>query len=255
MSTEIRSVQRALLVLRAMNEQTVWTLHELHQRTGVPKSSLHRLLCTLERERYVRTDPQVAGCYFLTREVAQLSRGITEKSALAEAAAPLMIATTREIRWPLSLGVIDEDRIRVVFCTMPYSPYAIRPSSTGRRYDMMKSALGRAYLANCPQVERRIIVEACSQSEGAERSPIDVWAMRRVLRETRALGYAIRYAGSTAESTTFAVPVFDDHGLRGVLGYSTYSRLMNPRMLQRFLPIVQATAKAIGAAALPLQEP
>ena len=32
MSTEVRSVQRALQILRVMNERVSWTLQELHQR-------------------------------------------------------------------------------------------------------------------------------------------------------------------------------------------------------------------------------
>lgn len=248
MGSEIRSVQKALLVLRVMNEQTGWTLHQLHARTQLPKSTLHRLLCTLEQEKYVRSDPERAGQYRLTSEVRALSRGITDKSDLAEAAAPLMIATTREIKWPLSLGVIDGSKIRVVFCTMPYSPYAIMPSSAGRRYDLLHSALGKAYLAFCTPTERRILVDSTRAHDDPEQRIDDVWLLRSLVRETRRQGYAIRFARSNAESTAFAVPVFSADELRGVLVYSTYAGLMNKRMLDRFLPMVRATAQAIGQA-------
>jgi IclR family mhp operon transcriptional activator len=251
MSEEIRSVQRALLVLRVMNERAGWSLHDLHARTQLPKSTLHRLLGTLEHEKYVRSDPAVPGQYRLTSEVAQLSRGITEKSELAEAAAPLMIATTREIKWPLSLGVIDGDKIRVVFCTMPYSPYAIMPSASGRRYDLKHSALGRAYLAFCQPAERRILVESTNTWAPPEDRIADMRSLRAMVRDIRRQGYSIRYGLSNAESTAFAVPVSDGAALRGVLVYSTYAGLMTPRMLERFLPLVQGTAQAIGRAVRP----
>ncbi len=98
MSTEVRSVQRALLILRVMNERSNWSLQELHQRTGLAKSTLHRLLSTLEAEKYVRTDPHAYGQYQLTPVVGNLSSGVTEQSRLVQVAGPLMIATTREIK-------------------------------------------------------------------------------------------------------------------------------------------------------------
>ena len=66
---------------------------ELHQRTGLAKSTLHRLLSTLETEKYVRTDPHVYGHYQLTQAVGNLSCGVTTQMQLAELAAPIMVST------------------------------------------------------------------------------------------------------------------------------------------------------------------
>ncbi|WCM87605.1 IclR family transcriptional regulator domain-containing protein [Acidovorax sp. NCPPB 3576] len=255
MSTEVRSVQRALLILRVMNERSTWSLQELHQRTGLAKSTLHRLLSTLESEKYVRSDPHAYGQYQLTLAVGNLSSGINEKLRLAEVAAPLMIATTRQIKWPLSLGVIEGHQIRVVFCTMPYSPYAIRPSSLGRRYELIPSALGRTYLSFCSRAERRILVESANLHGDESQKITDLWALRKIVQQTRRQGYAMRHARSNAESTAFAVPVFGGGVLRGTLVYSTFASQMDERMLKRFLPLVQATADRIGeeAAIMPGQ--
>lgn len=215
MSTEVRSVQRALQILRVMNERVSWTLQELHQRTGLAKSTLHRLLSTLESEKYVRTDPHVYGHYQLTQAVGNLSCGVTTQMQLAELAAPIMVSTTHAIKWPLSLGVIDHHQIRVVYCTMPYSPYAIRPSSVGRRYELTESASGRAYLSFCGPVERRILIEEMNSREDDGPRLTDLRAMRRMIRETRRQGFAVRYGHHRSESAALAVPVFSAGMLRG----------------------------------------
>ncbi len=248
MSTEVRSVQRALLILRVMNERASWSLQELHQRTGLAKSTLHRLLSTLEAEKYVRTDPHAYGQYQITPVVGNLSSGVTDQSRLIQVAGPLMIAATRDIKWPLSLGVVDRHQIRVVFCTMPYSPYAIRSSSVGQRYEMPVSALGQAYVAFCEPAERRILVESVNRREDQGPRFDDLWALRSMVRRVRRQGYAIQYAHDNSENTTFAVPVFSDGQLRGALVYSTFAGQMNERMLERFLPLVRATADRIGQA-------
>lgn len=251
MSTEVRSVQRALQILRVMNERVSWTLQELHQRTGLAKSTLHRLLSTLESEKYVRTDPHVYGHYQLTQAVGNLSCGVTTQMQLAELAAPIMVSTTHAIKWPLSLGVIDHHQIRVVYCTMPYSPYAIRPSSVGRRYELTESASGRAYLSFCGPVERRILIEEMNSREDDGPRLTDLRAMRRMIRETRRQGFAVRYGHHRSESAALAVPVFSAGMLR-VLVYTTFARQMDERMLKRAVPTVLGTAQRIGEALAPV---
>lgn len=252
MSTEVRSVQRALQILRVMNERVSWTLQELHQRTGLAKSTLHRLLSTLESEKYVCTDPHVYGHYQLTQAVGNLSCGVTTQMQLAEVAAPIMVSTTHAIKWPLSLGVIDRHRIRVAYCTMPYSPYAMRPSSVGRRYEITESASGRTYLAFCGPQERRIIIEEMNDREDDGPRLTDLNAMRHMIREIRKQGFAVRYGQHRSESAALAVPVFSAGMLRGVLVYTTFARQMDERMLKRAVPTVLATAQRIGEAFAPV---
>jgi IclR family transcriptional regulator, mhp operon transcriptional activator len=44
----IRSLERGLQVLRAMQEQPISSLHEINERTRIPKPTLLRILRTLE---------------------------------------------------------------------------------------------------------------------------------------------------------------------------------------------------------------
>lgn len=60
-----------------------------------------------------------SGSYRLTARVAELSAGYTERLALIDAGAPIALALTRRIRWPLALGTLDQDAIVVRYSTMP----------------------------------------------------------------------------------------------------------------------------------------
>src|SRR5690625_278133 len=115
--SSIRSVERALLLLRVMNERAVWSLKDLSACTGLPKSSIHRLLETLKKQHYVWNCEGMYGYYQLTDEVHELSKGATYKNRLVGIAAPVLIGTTKRIRWPLSLAVVDGCQLRVNFCT------------------------------------------------------------------------------------------------------------------------------------------
>jgi len=71
----IRAVVRALSVLRLMNTAQRWTIHELHGQTQLPKSTLFRVLATLQHEGYVKVDP-ARGQYTLNAKVRELSAGL-----------------------------------------------------------------------------------------------------------------------------------------------------------------------------------
>jgi IclR family transcriptional regulator, acetate operon repressor len=85
---QVQSLVRALTLLNRIAEAPGdrVSLTELAQQVGLPASTTHRLLTTLEQERYVRFDPDgrqwsvgvqafVAGCAFAkTRSLAGLAR-------------------------------------------------------------------------------------------------------------------------------------------------------------------------------------
>lgn len=241
----IRSVQRAFLVLRTMNEKPVWSLQELADRTGLPKSTLHRTLAALQEERYVRSHEDMYGHYQLTSAVEELSRGVVQQSRLVDVAAPIMIATTKRIKWPLTLAVVDGCQLRVNFCTMPYSPYAIRPSSYGRRYSLFGSALGRAYFAFCGRDERRILYDLHRREQAGADLP-GPCMLRSVITETRANGYGLRRGRKDSDSSALAVPVFAGDYLLGAMAYSTFSRALDDDVIRRYVPILKETAARIG---------
>ncbi|AEC22106.1 IclR family transcriptional regulator [Pusillimonas sp. T7-7] len=244
--TGIRSVQRAFQVLRAMNEKPIWSLQELQVSTGLPKSTLHRILLTLQDEHYVRCDEGMYGYYQLCSTVQELTKGVTTRSRLVDLAAPILITTTKRIRWPLSLGVVDGHEIRCSFCTMPYSPYAIRPSSFGRYYGLFDSALGKTYFAFCGQQERRILFNLNRARKPSEKSMPTWREMRFLIAGARRQGYGIRYGQKPSDSSAFAVPVFSNDELLAVLCYSAFSGSLDEVLLSQFLPVLKETAAAIG---------
>ncbi len=85
---QVQSLVRALALLNRIAEtpDPGATLTDLAQQVGLPSSTAHRLLTTLEQERYVRFDPEnrlwsvgvqafVTGCTFTkTRSLVALAR-------------------------------------------------------------------------------------------------------------------------------------------------------------------------------------
>jgi hypothetical protein len=160
MHDSVRAVERALHLMRLMNERESWTLHELSLRSGLAKATLHRLLRTLESEGYVRAPAGCVGIYRLTALTRQLSTGLTRHSLYADVAEHVIVSGTKAIRWPLSFAMAEGAFMRIVACGMPYSPLAAKPTSIGRRHSMFTSAVGKTYLAYCTAAERRAVMDA-----------------------------------------------------------------------------------------------
>lgn len=227
-----RSIRRALLVLRVLNEKEIWSLHDLQKRTGLPKSTLHRLLVTLQAEHYVHSGEEMHGLYRLSQNVRNLSSGYVEKNRLADVAAPLVIAATKKNKWPMAVAVIDGTEVRANVCTMPYSPYSMRPTCFGQRYDLLTSALGTAYLAFCSAKERRILLDLLRERRPASEMP-DASALRSLVRSVRARGYGMRVGTRSSESSAIAVPIQSAQGeVWGVLACSTFAQF-DPSWLER----------------------
>lgn len=242
----IRSVARALRLLDAMNERQPCSLAELHHATGLPKPTVFRILATLEAEGYVRSEGAL-GQYRLTARTRRLGAAYSEKSMVVDVGAPIVLAVTKAIKWPLAIGILDGDAIVVRYSTMPYSPLAVQATTLGHRLGLLESAMGQAYLAFCDDAERTILADllrAAAQGEALEA----VQQGLEHLPEVRARGYGLRLPKVAGASATVAVPIVRGTRLPGVLSMTTFGRVMNEKMLATHLPVLRQTATDIALA-------
>jgi IclR family mhp operon transcriptional activator len=242
---EIRSVRRALTLLRLLNQREVWDLHSLHERAQLPKPTVYRLLNTLCRAGYVQSE-RGTGEYRLDERVQELASGYTEKSLLVEIGAPVALSVTRRIRWPLALGTLSEDVIVVRYSTMPESPLAVQTTTLGHRLGLLESAMGFAYLAFCPASEYEILIALLSEAS-PRRASIDLSWIAAQVALTRRRGYGLRLpqAGSHS-SATLAVPIKHGEEVMGILSMTTFGRAMTKITIARHEPVLRETAATIA---------
>lgn len=220
----INAVVRAVDLLLALNRRPASTVDQLHRETRIPKPTVVRLLETLGHRGLVRRGPRY-GSYQLTALVGSLSAGYHGEPKIVEAAGPVAVRLTKEIKWPVSVATFELDTMVVRYSTIPYSPVAPYHAVLNRRYSMVRTATGRAYLAFCSAAEREIILQVVARNGDEEdaRFARDLDALGRVIAETRARGYAVRAPGMQAESLSIAVPIFDGDAVAASMNI-TWSR-------------------------------
>jgi IclR family mhp operon transcriptional activator len=227
-SSPIRAVSRAIELLQALNRQPISTVDDLHGQTGIPKPTIVRLLRTFAAKGLVCHAPK-HGAYYLTSQVESLSVGYHSVPRIVEAAAPLLDAMTRQVKWPMAVAVPDGNAVIIRYSTVPRSPLALLHSSVNMRLSMVTRALGRAFLAFCEKDELDIILKALSVSSDPQDSfARNLPAVRRVLSVVRAQGYATRDPRVRPVSNTIAVPVFENERVVATVGLTYISSALKP---------------------------
>lgn len=243
-SGTIRAIARAFQVLRLMNMQPTSSLHSLHLQTGLPKSTLFRILHTLQQEGYVSLEGSV-GVYRLTSKIREMSGGYTEKSLLVDVGSPAALRLTKQIKWPAAIGVLDGEEIVVRYSGMPYSPVAAHSTTLGRRLGLTDTAMGRTYLAFCPEVEREILFDMLRTAAGGSKLDHEALLLKE-LAAIRAQGFAVRQPSKQRRTATLATPIMHEDGVAGLLGMTTFGRLMTPATVAQYAPLLMEAAAEIG---------
>lgn len=218
----IRSVERTLAVLRAMNENTLSRITDLQEKTGLPSATLVRILETLTRLGYVRNHGRRVG-YTLTEKVLELSAGYHGLPLFLERAKDALLDLTAAIRWPAAMATLDGTAMVVRLSTIPESPLAHTHSTLQKRLDLLVRAHGRAYLAHCEVEERQRLYTRLRQ-EGVTQLDLDELdaRMRPILSQICHLGYAERDHEIDPQTTTVAMPVFFNGQLSATIGVTFF---------------------------------
>jgi DNA-binding IclR family transcriptional regulator len=188
------------------------SLAELSPRLGVPKTSLHRLLRTLERGGYLTSQ---AGVYRLGPSSFQLA-GLIGKSAPASTF-PACARTTlerlaRETQETVMLGVLTGEEPEVLYVDVIDSDAPIRFTlSAGDRRPLYCAASGKAVLAFLPAQAQRDYIRRTAftaftpQTSRKQHMP----ALLRAIGES---AVAFDNGGKVTGASGIASPIFDGAG-------------------------------------------
>ncbi|WP_299951170.1 DNA-binding transcriptional regulator [uncultured Ruegeria sp.] len=218
----IRSVERTLSVLQAMNEGNLSRISDLQDKTGLPSATVVRIIETLVSLGYVQNHGRRIG-YTLTEKVLELSSGFHGLPLILESAKSVLLDLTEAIRWPAAMATLDNVSMVVRLSTIPESPLAHTHSTLQKRLELLVRAHGRAYLAHCPDEERHSLYRKLIEQEVTQLDLPELDArMRPILSHVRHLGYAERDHEIDPQTTTVAMPVFFSGRLSATIGVTFF---------------------------------
>jgi IclR family mhp operon transcriptional activator len=230
-----------------LNRQQHTTVDQLHRVTLLPKPTIMRLLATLMAAGLVAKGERSIG-YRVTSDVQALSSGFHGGPLVAQAGRPWAYDLTRRLRWPAAIAVRDDARIAISVSTSATSTMSPFHATIGVRHSLVTRALGRAYLAWCPEEELRILLRMLEASSDPEDHPPNLErVVRTMIATTRRDGYALRDPKvEPRSSNTVAVPILLGSSVVGTIGMSFFRSAVSQRALtQELVPALRQASREI----------
>jgi len=190
----IRALERGLEIMQILRQKGSATLNEIYQTSGLPRPTILRILRTLEGAGWVRRGLD-DGFYRNSFKIGGMVRGLDHTDKLAEIAAPYLDALCRKVSWPSDLAVLNPDSLFMELkeTSRSLTPFLLNRDSIGHQINIPLSAVGRAYLAFCSEIDCNSILEQLRKSTDAANKLIhNKEKFADDLADIRLVGYATR---------------------------------------------------------------
>lgn len=253
-TSKTRSLERALDILELLGARGPSALHELQRVSGLPKSTLRRLLETLTRRQFVRRG--LADGIYRTNITApnrgnQTHQGMITR--LVNVATPLLLDVNDAIRWPIDLHIQHEGRMQIIESTRAISPLGFNhPYKPEIELNIFASASGLCYLSTLSNQRVLKVVDTLRNQEAwsLARYRISPKRLLQELESVRNNGYARRLSNQTDQNNFHAIatPIFSHNkGIGAVSVWWPRSYLPVAAFAERHAMRLQELARAISS--------
>jgi DNA-binding IclR family transcriptional regulator len=241
----VESADRLLRILEAFEprERDI-SLGDLADRVGLPKSSVHRLLCTLVAHGFVDRDP-VTRRYTLGIRLFELGSAAIHERGLYGAAQPLLEELSRSTGQTCHLAVLSGTE--AVYVYKVDGPANITMSSrVGGRAPCHATSIGKVLIAWAPD-ELVADVRAQPMRAFTPQTITSVAAFDAELARVRAQGYALDLEEYSEGLHCAAAAVRDQTGrVTSALGIAGPRARFEGERLTELIPVVMRAAGALS---------
>lgn len=184
------SLDKALALLDALGRLGHAGIKALSQTTGIPPSTVHRLLSVLAQGSYVRQDPKNRE-YRLSIKLLELGAKVRSGLDLAGLAGPFMKRLARQSGETVNLVVFDN--VEAVYVEQESETRSMLRMFTrvGARVPLYCSGVGKAFLATWDEQAVRGYFRRARALRRTPRTILDVEKLLGELAVIRGTGYAV----------------------------------------------------------------
>lgn len=155
----VKSVDRALCIIEKLKENSSGMgVTDLSTALGVSKSTIHRLLMSLNVENYVSQEPST-GKYLLGLKFIEIGELVSENLDIRKVTSSFLKELASRTQETVHLVIMEKNE--VVYIDKVESPATVRMySRVGKRTLMHCTGVGKVFLANLPtEVVQSILMQ------------------------------------------------------------------------------------------------
>lgn len=241
-SGQVQSLTRALSIMRVLAESLDgMTLSDVAQVVGLPPSTAHRLLTTLQQERFARFDP-LTSLWQVGVQAFIVGNAFTRTRDVVTMARPYMRRLMEESGETVNL-YLESDGEGICIAQIECRQLMRAIARPGGRVKMHYSGAGKAILAWLPDSQVTKILQRHGLPRATERTLDTPVRLRENLAAIRARGYAVDDEENAVGLRCVGAPVFDEHAqpLAGLSLSGPTARIADDR-----LPVLGALVAQIA---------
>ena len=207
MSQSVRAVERALDILLCFSrEEPTRSLTQIAESVHMSKTTVHRLLTTLENKRFISRD-KVTGLYRLGLRFIEMASLVLRDVDLHRWALPYLKRLSEEFGETIDLSILDGSH--VIYLEVIESPQRVKlAAAVGQRLPAVFTASGKALLAYLPEEQVRKIIND-NLAESPNNSQPSIPDLLEDLKATAERGYSIAEQEYEEAINAVAAPIFD----------------------------------------------
>jgi len=244
--SSIQSVERAIAILTAFDiDKPELGVIELSKMLALHKSTVSRLLATLEKGGLVEQNP-VTGKYRLGVTLIGLAGLVVALADVRKIARPLLRQLAEETQETVNLAVLDRGEVTNIEQMLPNKRQVKNIGWVGRRTPLHCVSTGKVLLAYQPEEEiDRIIAQGLLRC--TDKTTTDPRRLREELVKVRQQGYATGLEELEEGLNAVAAPVRDHTGkVIAVISVSGPSYRVSPQKIPELVELVKQTAKQLS---------
>src|SRR5215470_1173922 len=205
----VQSVDRALSIIETLAEDDEgYRLSDLAIRTGLSTSTVHRLLATLEKRRFVQFD-RTESKWHIGAQSFSVGATFARRRNFAAQAMPYLRKLRDQTRETANLAVVDDESIIVL--TRAESREIMRSlTKVGGRVAMVASGVGKAVLATYADEDVNAIIRHHGMPRLTEKSIVRPSDLFRELELVRSQGFAVDDEEACMGLRCIAAVVYND---------------------------------------------
>jgi IclR family transcriptional regulator, acetate operon repressor len=207
MAGERSAADKTLVVLEALADHS--RVADIAKSTALPKPTVHRILQTLVRHGFARSDGQ--GEYVGGPRILSLAGRFLQRLDIAEQVRPILRDLQERSGWTVHLALLSGDEAVYAAKLEDAKPYTLA-SRVGMSLPLHCTSIGKAILATMPDAEVRALLARTGMPARTEHTLTDEDSLLNDLAEVRGRGYAEDHEENEAGVRAVGAAVFDHTG-------------------------------------------
>lgn len=217
---------------------------EISRLLGVPRSTVFRLLQTLETLSFVERAPN--GDYQLGPAILRVGFEYLASMEITELARPILERLRDRTGYAAQLSIRD-GRDAVVVLKMSAASAFVSSVQVGTRFPVHATAYGRVLLCDLDANALRQLIPEARLAGSSTHTPRSTASLAKLLEQDRARGYVVSESFFEQNISAVVAPVRDQGGqIVAAMGVTVQQPQLDPAMREKLVALVTQSASELS---------